>query len=109
MINAASCNAGHPAGCRHRWPLVRTPRNPLELAVDQASGTVVVTDFAGSTVGVINAARCNATHPSGCPPASPRYAVDSQPVAVAADPATRTAYITTGLNGLVSVLRIPRP
>ncbi len=109
MINAASCNAGHPAGCRHRWPLVRTPRNPLELAVDQASGTVVITDFADSTVGVINAARCNATHPSGCPPASPRYAVDSQPVAVAADPATRTAYITTGLNGLVSVLRIPRP
>ena len=109
MINAATCNASHPAGCRRPWPLVSTPRNPLELAVDQASRSVLVADFADSTVAVINAARCNAAHPAGCPAAPPRFAVDSQPIAVAPDPSTHTAYITTGLNGLVSILRLPRP
>ena len=108
MINAATCNADHPAGCTRTWPVSATPRNPLELAVDQRTGTVVVSDFADSTVAVINGTRCNAADPHGCVPAPPRFAVSSLPIAVAVDPRTHTAYITDSLNGLVSILRVPR-
>lgn len=108
MINAATCNADHPAGCTRTWPVAATPRNPLELAVDQRTGTVVVSDFADSTVAVINGTRCNAADPHGCVPAPPRFAVSSLPIAVAVDPRTHTAYITDSLNGLVSILRVPR-
>ena len=109
MINAATCNADHPAGCTHTWPLAATPRWPFELAVDQRTGTVVVSDLADSTVAVINGTRCNAADPSGCVPAPPRFAVSSLPTAVAVDPRTHTAYIATFLNDLVSILRVPRP
>jgi DNA-binding beta-propeller fold protein YncE len=109
MINAATCNADHPAGCTRTWPVAVTPHGPIELAVDQRTGTVIVSDFSDSTVAVIDGPRCNAAHPSGCAPAPPKFAVSSIPIAVAVDPGTHTAYIADALNGLVSVLRVRRP
>ena len=109
MINAATCNADHPARLHPHLARCRDPALAVFLAVDQRTGTVVVSDFLDSTVAVINGTRCNAADPSGCLPAPRRFAVSSLPIAVAVDPRTHTAYIADSLNDLVSILRVPRP
>ena len=83
----------------------------LNLAVNPATNSIYATNlltqgphgFTGSTVFVLNAATCDATHHTGCgqtpatiqvPATTPR---GSTPVGIAADPATDTIY-TAALN-----------
>ena len=66
VINTRSCNARDTAGCGHVPVTVAAGNGPAALAVDQATGTVYVTDVLSDTVSVINAATCNASDTSGC-------------------------------------------
>ena len=60
-----------------------------------------------TSVSVINGATCNGTDHTGCRHTPPKVAVGNYPSAIAADPATATAYVTNGDN-TVSVIRLTR-
>jgi len=116
VFNAASCNATATTGCGQAPAVLRVGQSAggnsmLNLAVNPATNSIYATNlltqgphgFTGSTVFVLNAATCDATHHTGCgqtpatiqvPATTPR---GSTPVGIAADPATDTIY-TAALN-----------
>ena len=116
VFNAATCNATATTGCGQAAAVLKVGQSAggnsmLNLAVNPATNSIYATNlitqgphgFTGSTVYVLNAATCDATHHTGCgqtpatiqvPATTPR---GSTPVGIAADPATDTIY-TAALN-----------
>jgi YVTN family beta-propeller protein len=108
VINAASCNVRRRTGCGRPAPTIHVGNNPGGIAIDQATGTIYVTNFGGNTVSVINAATCNAADTSGCgqPPAT--ITVGTGPAGITVNQATSTVYVanegTTSPGNTVSVI-----
>ena len=104
VINGATCN-GTDTGCSASVANVNVASHPTDIAVDEATDTVYVTNQFGS-VSVINGAECNGTDFSGCvtDPVSSIAVNDPLNVAtyVAVDESTDTVYVT--MNGVVSVI-----
>ena len=66
VINGATCNGTHTAGCHRRFPAMATGVAPLQIAADTRTDILYVTDFGSAAVTILNGARCNATVTSGC-------------------------------------------
>ena len=105
VIDAATCNATRTSGCA-TGPVatVATGQGPLDLAEDPGTDTLYVANIGDNTISVIDGARCNAEHPSGCRQAPTAVAVGSAPVAVAVDRDTRTVYVANIGDDTVSVI-----
>jgi DNA-binding beta-propeller fold protein YncE len=105
VINGATCNGTHTAGCGEHFPTMATGRSPLLAAVDTATGQVYVTDFSSAGVTVLNGSRCNASVTSGCGGPLREQPVGSQPFGLAINPRTGTVYVgNTFQAGSMSIL-----
>jgi DNA-binding beta-propeller fold protein YncE len=106
VINAATCNGTHTAGCGRHFRTMPTGPGPLSVAMDTRTDFLYVTDFVGATVSVLNGARCNAEITSGCARAGRAQAVGSGPQAIAVNQNTRTVYVTNIYQpGSMSIFR----
>ena len=109
VINGATCNGTHTAGCHRHFPVMATGVAPLLAAVDTRTGILYVTDVGSAAVTILNGARCNATVTSGCGAAPGKQPVGSQPFGLAINPRTNTIYVTqTFQTGSMSVFRAAR-
>jgi DNA-binding beta-propeller fold protein YncE len=109
MINTATCNGTHTAGCHGHFPAVATRRGPFAVALDARTGLVYMTAFNGAAVTILNGARCNATVTTGCGTAR-EQPVGSQPLNLAIDPDSHSVYVTNIFHGgSVSLFRTARP
>jgi DNA-binding beta-propeller fold protein YncE len=67
VINTASCNATHTAGCAKAAPTITIGPGPGPPVLDPATRTLYIPfGQAANRVAVVNAATCNAQHTSGC-------------------------------------------
>ena len=66
MINSATCNGTHTAGCPRRFPTMATGLAPLLIAADTRTGILYINDFTSAAVTILNGSRCNASVTSGC-------------------------------------------
>ena len=108
VVNAASCNVRRRTGCGRPAASIQVGSNPSGIAIDQATGTVYVTNGGGDTVSVINAATCNAVDFSGCSQDHATVTVGTGPAGIAVNQATSTVYVadegTTSPGDAVSVI-----
>lgn len=105
VIDAAACNATDTTGCDHRPPAAAVAQ-PVGLAADPAAHTTYVAAGA-DTVAMINTRACNAHNPGGCAEQPPSVRVGAEPMAVAVNQSTHTAYVASygsGAAGTVTVL-----
>src|SRR5262249_15958923 len=94
VINGATCNGTHTAGCHRHFAAMATSVAPLQIAVNTRTDILYVTDFGSAAVTILNGARCNATVTNGCGAAPGKQAVGSQPFGLAINPRTNTIYVT---------------
>jgi DNA-binding beta-propeller fold protein YncE len=99
IINTATCNGTHTAGCHRHFPAVATGRAPVLVAVDTRTGVVYTTDFGSAALSILNGTRCNATVTTCC--RTREQPVGSGPLGIAIDPAARTVYVTNIFPGLL--------
>jgi len=96
VINGATCNGTDHSGCGQTPATVAAGFGAIGVAIDPAADTVYVANLSDTSVTVINGATCNGTEHTGCGQAHPRVAVGNYPGAITVDPATGTAYVSTG-------------
>ncbi len=108
VIDGATCNGAKTSGCRHKPPSAPvgtgSPSYNVAFAVDQATKTLYVANWAGNTLSMIDTATCNATITSGCTEAQPTVPVGRGPDGIALDFATRTVYVANVTDDTISVL-----
>jgi DNA-binding beta-propeller fold protein YncE len=95
VINGATCNGTHAAGCHGPFPVMPTSATPQLTALDRSTGILYVTNLTSADVTELSTVRCNATTTSGCGAAGRVRPVGSGPGAIAVDPHTNTIYITS--------------
>jgi DNA-binding beta-propeller fold protein YncE len=107
VINAATCNAAHTAGCARPAAVGSIGPGTFNLAVSVATDTVYGTttdpnangDAIGHTISVLNGATCNATDTSGCAHPAAQVRVGLGPFGIAVSDATHTVYVSIFANG----------
>ena len=109
VIDGATCNATVTTGCGQTPPTVTVGMFPFNVAIDQATDTVYVTNQGtrtaqGTTVSVIDGATCNATVMTGCGQTPPTVTVGQSPFALAVNQATNTVYVPNSGSNTVSVI-----
>jgi DNA-binding beta-propeller fold protein YncE len=108
VIDGAACNATTTSGCRRRPPTVTVGTGSVNynvaFAIDQATQTLYVANWAGNTLSMIDTARCNGTTTSGCAQAPHAARVGRGPDGVALNLATHTIYVASVTDNTVSVL-----
>jgi DNA-binding beta-propeller fold protein YncE len=98
VISGATCDALNTSGCSRTPPAVKAGNNPVDVTVDQATGTVYVADWgngAGTTVSVIDGRTCDATITSGCEQIRATIKIGAAPAGVVADQSNDTVYAAT--------------
>ena len=93
IIDTATCNAAHTAGCPSAPPTVAVGPGPGPPALDPATKTLYVPfGTAANRVAVVNAATCNARDTSGCSQAPGIVKVGKGTFVLAVSDATDTIY-----------------
>jgi DNA-binding beta-propeller fold protein YncE len=108
MINEATCNGTHTAGCAGGQPTVTVGPGPYLPLVDASTGNVYIPDFSWADLSVFNDSQCNATHTTGCQ-AVHEIPVGSQPQDVVISPRTSTLYVGVAFpapNGPLVIVKI---
>jgi len=103
VFNGATCNGTDHTGCGQTPATVRTGYGAAAVAVDPAANMIYVTNFADTSVSVIDGKTCKGTDHTGCHHTPAKIAVGNYPNSIAADPAASTAYIAN-LDNTVSVI-----
>ena len=104
VVNMTTCNISRQAGCSRHWPTIAVGNSPFGIAVDDATGTVYVTNAPDGTVTLFDGATCNATRTSGCRQKPVVLRVGSFPSNLAIDPATNMIYVVNQDDSSVSVI-----
>jgi DNA-binding beta-propeller fold protein YncE len=103
VINAATCNATHTAGCGQAPAVVKVGKGTFNLAVSTATNTIYAADtgldFDGDTVSVINGATCNGTDHSGCGHLAAIAKAGLGPAGVTVNDRTHTVYVANNAHG----------
>jgi DNA-binding beta-propeller fold protein YncE len=92
VIDGATCNGTHHAGCSQVAPTTPTAGSGNYFAVDEATDTVYVANYPNS-ISVIDGATCNATNHSGCGQIAPVMVTGGAPYGAAVDQATDTVFV----------------
>ena len=93
VINTATCNATHTAGCAAPAPVITTGPGPGPGVVDPATRTLYIPyGKAANRVAVVNAATCNAQDTAGCGQAPGVVTVGNGTFSLAVSTATDTIY-----------------
>ncbi|HEY0871770.1 MAG TPA: hypothetical protein VGD55_15325, partial [Acidothermaceae bacterium] len=94
VINAKTCDAGVVTSCTKPAPTISVGKEPRGMAIDTATDTVYVANYADRTVSVINGGTCNASVTSGCGQQPPTMTTGSSPKrGVAVDQATGEVFV----------------
>lgn len=110
LIDTATCNTVVSSGCRPRRPAITLRGAAYGLAVDQATDTIYATNIVtasgqpGSTVSVVDGARCDAADTRGCRKAMPAIRVGPDPAGIAVNRATDTVYVANSGSTTVAVI-----
>jgi Lactonase, 7-bladed beta-propeller len=107
VINAATCNGTHPAGCNQTPPAILVGNGPYPIAVDQRTNTVYVANAGDGTLSMINAATCNANTMTGCGQTPSPINVGGLPSGLALDEPTDTLYITNIVDSDIQTIHAP--
>jgi DNA-binding beta-propeller fold protein YncE len=93
IINTATCNAAHTAGCATPPPTVTVGPGPSSPVLDKATNTVYVpVGTRSNKVAVVNAATCNSIQTSGCNQVPALVTVGPGTFVLAVSNATDTVY-----------------
>jgi DNA-binding beta-propeller fold protein YncE len=106
VINGATCNGTNTSGCGQTPSVTPAGFGPVGAAVDPTTHDVYVTNIEDTSVSVIDGKDCNGTHANRCHQVSDKLPVDDYPTGIAIDPAVGTAYVTSGVKGTVTVVRL---
>jgi YVTN family beta-propeller protein len=104
VINAATCNGTHHAGCGQAPATIQIGHGPFWIALDQATHTAYTANFTDSTVSVINTATCNAGRHSGCGQRTATVPVGFAPWALTIDNAQRTVFVANNHDDTMSAI-----
>ena len=97
VLDVRQCSAERHGSCAQSAPTVAVGDNPRRVAVDPGTNSVYVSNYGvdepGTTVSVLDGARCSAAISSGCgrPPAT--VTVGLAPQGMVVDAATHTLYV----------------
>jgi YVTN family beta-propeller protein len=103
VLNSITCNATVTSGCAEIPRAMAIGFIGGAVDVDVATDTLYASSQTANTVSVLNGARCNARHTSGCTRFAPTTAVGFHPQGVATNRATHTIYVANR-EGTVSVI-----
>jgi DNA-binding beta-propeller fold protein YncE len=105
VINTATCNATHTAGCAATPPTIKVGVNPGPPALNPATRSLYV-PFGDlfNKVAVINTATCNATDTAGCGQAPGAVTVGQGTFYAAVSPKTNTIYAPSTAGNTVAVI-----
>jgi len=103
VLDSISCNATVTSGCVKTPPAIAIGFVGGAVDVDVPTDTIYVSNQTANTVSVLNGARCNASHTSGCTRFAPTTAVGFHPQGVATDRSTHTIYVANR-EGTVTVI-----
>ena len=108
VINGATCNGTDHTGCGHLAATVTARSAPFGAAVNDATHTLYVTNFAGGdspgTVSIINTASCNGTVTTGCHRRFPSVATGRGPTSITLDPRTGVLYAAAHNSAEITIL-----
>jgi DNA-binding beta-propeller fold protein YncE len=94
VINGKTCNARVATGCTQTPATIAVGKEPRGVAIDIATDTVYVANYADHTVSVINGATCDASATTGCGQQPPTMATGASPKrGVAVDQATGAVFV----------------
>jgi len=99
VIDTRHCRAQDLSLCHGPWPTITVGSLPSSIAVDEATGTVYVTNWGDGTVSVFNGATCNAINTSGCGQQPATVPVGLGPIGIYVDDANHTVYVPNQDNG----------
>jgi DNA-binding beta-propeller fold protein YncE len=92
VINGAICNGQNTSGCDQTPATTPAGFGTSDIAVDQATNRVYVTNTEDTSVTTINGNACNGTTARGCDRARTRAVVGDYPGSLAVDPTAGTGY-----------------
>lgn len=114
VIDGATCNGAATSACGRTLPSVTlgqgaAGRNAafaenVAIAVDHATATLYVANWASNTVSMIDTARCNAAITSGCAQVPATVRVGRSPSGIAVNPVSQTMYVSNFSDNTLSVL-----
>jgi YVTN family beta-propeller protein len=99
VIDTRHCSAWDVSRCPGPWPTITVGNQPSNIAVDEATDTVYVENWADATVSVFNGATCNALDTSGCSQKPATVPVGLDPTGIFVDDANHTVYVGNSDNG----------
>jgi DNA-binding beta-propeller fold protein YncE len=99
VIDTRHCSAWDVSRCPGPWPTITVGNQPSNIAVDEATDTVYVENWADATVSVFNGATCNALDTSGCGQKPATVPVGLDPTGIFVDDANHTVYVGNSDNG----------
>ena len=106
VINGATCNGANTSGCGQTPSLAPAGFGPLAAAIDPTTHAVYVANVEDTSLSVIDGKHCNGARSAQCGRATDKLAVDDYPRSLAIDPTVGTAYVSSGVKGTVSVVRL---
>jgi YVTN family beta-propeller protein len=105
VVDTNVCNGHHLSACGTLHPpTVHTGAGPQGVVLDSQTQTLYTANEVDNTISVIDASRCNAHTTSGCRHPAPAITIPGPigvgPLAISADPAVHTTYVTTGTDSV---------
>jgi DNA-binding beta-propeller fold protein YncE len=104
VINTATCNAHHSAGCSQTPATAPVGAGPNSIVLDAASHTAYIANENGNTISVMDIATCNATNTTDCDAPEPTVAAGSGPAVISLDRASGALYVSDQYARSVAVL-----
>jgi len=104
VINGAICNSRDTSGCGQTPATAPAGFGANDVAVDQWTNHVYVTNIEDTSVTTINGNRCNSINQTGCDDTQTQPVVGDYPSAISVDSAVDAAYVADSEG--VSVIRL---
>ncbi len=98
VLNGATCDATHLAGCAAVAEIPMTAPMAATGAIDDATHTLYASNSSGTEVSVINTATCNATNTATCARHPSTIIIGGSPGSPVLNTTTHTLYLPFGPN-----------